>query len=416
MITPLVLLFFLLMLFSAFFSSAETSLLRTSRTRLAHKAKKDKRARILNDFLKKPEELFSLILIGNNLVNVAAATLATHIFTIQFGSSSSFVLISETLVTTILLLLLGEITPKSYAYHHAERISLFYALPLKVISIILFPFVRLTSTISRLIIRKKGGSTKKEFSMEEIKHFLSHESQLFQHNPETLRMVNEIIEISSKDLRSIMTPRPNIIALEENAGFAELKQIMLSRNISKVPIYRRTLDQITGVIHPHSILPALMQNDPSKITLNQIASPPVFVSEYSSLHFALHEFKKSKIHLVIVLNEYGSTIGLLTPSDILKEVVGDIEWRDVQNILKVKKNVFVIKGALPVREVNQELEWELPEKKDYTTMSGLFIFLYGRLPVVKSRIKIGPYTLIARKLGIRRIDELTVIINENDHD
>ena len=211
----------LLILFSAFFSSAETSLLTVSRIKLTHRAKKkDKKAMLLARLLEKPEEFLSTILIGNNLVNVAAASIATLLFTRFFRGSQGALLLLSTLATTLILLVFGEITPKSYGYRHAEKLSFLYARPIRFFNLLFYPLVKGLSLLPNLFFRRQGSKAwaKKELSLEEIKHFLSKETQLFQHNPETLKMLNEIIDISQKDIKAIMTPRVGIVALKESSG------------------------------------------------------------------------------------------------------------------------------------------------------------------------------------------------------
>ncbi|MDD8012328.1 MAG: hemolysin family protein [Acidobacteriota bacterium] len=410
------LLFLLLILASAFFSSAETSVLSLSRIKLTHRAKKkDKTAMLLARMLEKPEEFLSTILIGNNLVNVAAASVATYLLTRFFHGSEGTLLLLSTLMTTLILLVFGEITPKSYGYRHAERLSFLYARPIRFIAFFFSPLAKGLALLPKLIFRKQGAKvwSRKELSLEEIKHFLSMETQLFQHNPETLKMLTEIIDISQKDIKAIMTPRVAIVALKESSGLRELKKIILEKNISKIPVYKGKLDNITGVIDSHLLLAAMLQEDFDKLDLKKIASKPIFVSEYSSLNSILNEFKKHKLNLAVVLDEYGSTIGIITLSDILRGILGDYELSG-RNIKKLGNNVFQLLGSTPVAEINSQLELDLPERKDYTTISGLFIYEFGKLPQENARIQVKNCLLVAKKMGRRKIEEI-VLIGHEDH-
>ena len=414
-ILPL-LLFVLLVMFSAFFSSAETSLLTLSRIKLTHRAKKkDKKAMLLARLLEKPEEFLSSILIGNNLVNVAAATVATYLLTRFFRGSEGKLLLISTLLTTLILLIFGEITPKSYGYRHAEKMSFLYARPLRFFSLLFYPVVKGLSLLLNFFFRKQEGKNwaKKELSLEEIKHFLSMETQLFKHNPETLRMLTEIIDISQKDIKAIMTPRVSIVALKEGSGSKELKKVILEKNFSKIPIYKGKLDNITGVIDSHLLLTAMLSEDFEQLELKKVAAKPIFVSEYSSLNYILNEFKKHKLNLAVVLDEYSSTIGIITLSDILRGILGDIEIGS-KNIKKLGNNVFQLKGSTPVAEINSRLELDLPENKDYTTVSGLFIYEYGKLPQENARVKVKNYLMLAKKMGKRKIEEI-ILIGHEDH-
>ncbi len=410
------LLFFLLIAASAFFSSAETSVLTISRVKLAHRAKKkDRPAMLLSRLLEKPEEFLSTILVGNNLVNVAAASVSAYLLTRFFRGSEGTLLIISSLLTTLILLVFGEITPKSYAYRHAERLSLFYARPIRFFAFLFYPLVKGLALLPNLFLRKQGAKAwgRRELSLEEIKQFLSMETQLFQHNPETLKMLTEIIDISQKDIKAIMTPRVGIVALKESSGPRELKKIILEKNLSKIPVYKGKLDNITGIIDSHLLLTAMLQEDFERLDLKKVSARPIFVSEYSSLNSILNEFKKHKLNLAVVLDEYGSTIGIITLSDILRGILGDLEIRG-RGIKKLGNNVFQLKGSMPVEEVNAQLELDLPERKDYTTVSGLFIYEFGRLPQENARVQVKKCLLVAKKMGRRKIEEV-ILIGHEDH-
>ena len=410
------LLFLLLVLFSAFFSSAETAFLTVSRIKLTHRAKKkDKKAMLLTRILEKPEEFLSTILIGNNLANIAAAAIATYLFTQFFKRSHSAQLLGATIFTTVILLVFGEVTPKSYGYRHAEKLSYLYIFPIKFFNILFFPLVKGLALLVNSFFKKHKSKSwaKKELSLEEIKHFLANETQLFKSNPETLNMLTEIIDISQKDIKAIMTPRTGIVALKENSGSQELKKIILEKKISKIPIYKGKLDNITGIIDSHALLTAMLNEDFDHLELKKIAVKPIFVSEYSSLNYILNKFKKHKLNLAVVLDEYGSTIGIITLSDILSGILGDIDIGS-KNIKKLNRNVYQFKGSTPVAEINSRLEMELPEKKDYTTISGLFVYHYGKMPQENARVKIKQNLLVAKKMGKRKIEEI-LLIGHEDH-
>lgn len=410
------LLFLLLVLASAFFSSAETSVLTISRAQLGHRAKRrDRPAMLLSRLLERPEEFLSTILVGNNLVNVAAASVATYLLTRFFHGSQGTLLVISSLLTTLILLVFGEITPKSYAYRHAEKLAFLYARPVRFFAVLFSPLVKALSLLPAIFFRRQGAKAwgRRELSLEEIKHFLSMESQLFRDHPETLRMLTGILDVSQKDIKAVMTPRVAVTAVREGSRPAELRRILLEKGFSRIPLYRGKLDNITGIIDSRLLLRAMLSQDLESIDLRQVAARPIFVSEYSSLNTLLNEFKKHRLNLAVVLDEYGSTIGIVTLGDVLRGVLGDLEVRG-RGIQKLGGNAFLAKGSLPVEEVNTELELDLPERKDYTTLSGLFIYEYGRLPQENARVQVGNCLLVARKMGRRKIEEVVVIRHE-DH-
>ena len=287
--------------------------------------------------------------------------------------------------------------------------------PIKFFNTLFYPVVKGLALLLNFFFKQQKTKTwaKKELSLEEIKHFLSMETQLFKHHPETLKMLNEIIDISEKDIKAIMTPRVNIVSIKESGGIRELKKIILEKNFSKIPIYKGKPDNITGVIDSHLLLTAMLREDITQLELKKIAAKPIFVSEYSSLNYILNEFKKHKLNLAVVLDEYGSAIGIITLSDILRGILGDLELGS-RNIRKLNTHVFQIKGSTPVEEINSQLELELPEKKDYTTLSGLFIYLYGKMPQENARVKVKKHLLVAKKMGKRKIEEIILIGHEDN--
>jgi CBS domain containing-hemolysin-like protein len=375
--------------------------------------KKNKKAVLLSKILGNPDEFFSTILIGNNLVNIAAASISTLLFTKVFIANEKLVLIISTLATTVIILIFAEIIPKSYAYRYNEKLSYFYAYPIKFFSYLFYPFVKILSLLSSVIFRIRSDHIdKKELTPEEIKHFLSTEIKLFRYNPETLRMVNEIIDtVVGRDVKSIMTPRVNIMALEEDAEPKELKRIILEKQLSKIPIFKRNLDNITGIIHTKNITAALMSRDFKNLDLKKVSCKPIFISEYSSLNYVVREFKKHDLDIAVIIDEYGAAIGILTLNDIFREILGGIRVDDIP-IRRIDKKNYVIKGSSSVEEVNTQLNINLPERKEFTTMSGMFIYHFGKMPWTKSKIKIDKHQLIVERMGRRKIEEIRLILND----
>lgn len=408
-----IIIFIILIILSAFFSSAETSLISLNKIKLNHRAdKKNKKAILLREFLKKPDEFFSTILIGNNIVNIAAASLSTILITEFVVKNKNLILLYSTLFTTAIILFFAEIVPKTYAFRYSEKISFFYAYPIKFFKYLFYPLVKIISLFSSIFFKKNTKKTmKKEFSIAEIKYFLESEIQLFKYKPETLRMINEIIDIAQKDIKSIMTPRLDIITIEENANIEKLKQIILKKKISKIPLCRENVDCITGIINSNDILSFIMENNLDNLNLKKISREPIFVSEYSSINYVLKEFKKHKLDIAVIIDEYGATIGILTLSDILKEVLGGIEI-GIEPVKRVDKNTFLIKGDTTVDDINNQFGLALPEKKDYTTMSGMFIFFYGRMPKVNSKIKLENNVLKVENMAEKKIEEIRLLVNE----
>jgi len=401
--------FVILVLFSAFFSSAETSMLSLNSIRLNHRAKKgSKKAKLLLSILKNPDEFFATILIGNNIVNIAAASISTIFFTKIFINDEQMILISSTVFTTLIILIFAEIIPKSYAFRHGDKMSSLYAWPIRFFSILFYPFAKFFSLLSTLLIPKRKKKRKrKALTTEEIKHFLASEVQFFKHNPDNLKMVNEILDIGDSDIKSIMTPRIDIIGVDVSTSIADFKKIVLERGVSKVPLFNRNLDNIIGVIRLKRVIPAILSRGNQKVKLTDLAEKPFFISEYSSIDYILKEFRLNKIDFAVVLDEYGTTIGIVTLNDIFREIMGELKIGK-SSINEIRNGTYLVRGELPVDEVNDQLDIELPEKKDFSTMSGLFTYYYGKMPKVGSAITVGEFQLRVESMGERRVREITL--------
>lgn len=399
-----VVLFFLLVLFSGFFSSAETALLSLNRIRLGMRSRQgDRRARLLEGILKNPDDFFSTILIGNNLVNIAAASITTMVFSRYLIADESMAIVVSTIVTTIIVLLFAEVLPKSYAFRRSERLSFLYAYPIRFFKYLFYPIVRTTSLFQRLFFRKPLVA--RRLTPGEVKHFLESQTQLFRFTPENLRMINEIIDISQKDIKGIMTPRVNVMALDESAGIDELKRLMVEKRMSRVPLYRENLDHITGVVHAGDVLAAMLNDRDKKISLRNMARLPLFVSEYSSINYVVSQFREHRVQMAVILDEYGVTIGVLTLNDIFTEILGGIDMPRAR-IRKVAQGVFQIPGNIMVKELNEQLNLQLPLRKEYTTLNGLFIFHHGRIPRAGTLIQVGNIQMKALSMGRARIREI----------
>ncbi|MDY0296886.1 MAG: hemolysin family protein [Acidobacteriota bacterium] len=398
------LLFILLVLFSGFFSSAETALLSLNRIRLGLRARRGShRARLLESTLKNPDEFLSTILIGNNLVNIASASIATLVFSRYIVADEHLTVLLSTAFTTAVVLIFAEVLPKSYAFRYSERLSYTYAYPLRFFKYLFFPLVRVIAWFQRMVFRKPVQV--RGFTPGEVKHFLETQTQLFHQSPDNLRMINEIIDIARKDIKSIMTPRVSVRALDENADFEALKRMIIEERVSKVPLYRGNLDQITGIVHARDVLAAVMNGRLTEMPLKNLAREPLFISEYSSLNYVIDRFRERREQMAVILDEYGITIGILTLNDIFTEIFGDMDMPR-HHVRRVADGVYRVPGNMPVEELNEYLGLQLPVRKDYTTINGLFTFHCGRMPRPGTLIRLGPVQLQALRMGRRRIEEI----------
>jgi putative hemolysin len=200
-----------------------------------------------------------------------------------------------------------------------------------------------------------------------------------------------------------------MVALEEEAGLEELRRTILEKHVSDVPLYKGDLDNITGILHTENILNGLLRHGTDEIDLCKMASDPIFVSEFSSLNYVLREFKRRGMNMAIIIDEYGTTLGHVTINDIFSEIFEELELQRPQ-VKQLGRNRYLIEGQTPVEEVNARLNIHLPERKDYATLSGLFVYHFGKFPESGASITVGDSRLEVKRMGERKIEEILLIL------
>ena len=323
MLLPALLLFFLFLLLSAFFSSSETSFIAVNPYKLDYLEKKgSRRAKLVKRMLEGVDNLLATILIGNTLVNVAAASIATFIC-VSFIPNKNQAVFLATLTTTLLILLLAEITPKTYAAHNPLKVSFLFAHPVRFFVVIFYPLVKIFTFLSKLFFRfsrKKRETSPSALTEEEIKALLT--TGMIRDEMSSLRrkMISGVLDIGSRPIKEIMVPRPQVKALEIGLSFKKIKEAVISAEFSRLPVYRGRLDNVEGWIHTKDIIPYLIDN--KKFNIYNILRKPFFVPESASLEKALLQMMENTVHLAFVVDEFGNMEGIITLEDIIEETGG----------------------------------------------------------------------------------------------
>ncbi len=418
MLLPALILFFLFILLSAFFSSSETAFIAVNPYKLDYLEKKgSRRARLVKSMLERVDNLLATILIGNTLVNVAAASIATFIFVSLIPNKNHAVLVA-TLMTTFLILIFAEITPKTYAAYNPIKLSFLFVQPIRFFILIFYPFVKAFTFISRLIFpssQKKEKGLGRSLSTEEIKVLLTmgiKGMSSFRKN-----MISGVLDIGSRPIREIMVPRPQVKAIEIKSSIQQILDTILSAGFSRFPVYKGRLDNIEGLIHVKDVIPYLIDNN--EYNINKIIRKPFFVPEPASLENVLLQMQETANHLVFVVDEFGNMEGIVTLEDIIEEIVGEIqdeydpkeEW-----FSQVKENVYVVKGRASIKDVNQRLLFELPEKREYATLAGFFLYEFGKIPQEGEVLSYEGYRFVVEKMSKRHINLLRIIIEQKNED
>jgi putative hemolysin len=415
MLLPAVTLFFLFLLLSALFASSETAFIVANPYKLDYLEKKgSKRARLVKRLLKRVDHFLATILIGNTLVSVAAASVATSIFVSIVPNRNHAVLLA-TLVTTLLLLILSEITPKTYAAYNPIKISFLLVQPVRFFIIIFYPFVKAFTFFSRLIFpssQEEGRGLAPTLNEEEIKVLLARGIKGM--STFKKRMISGVLDIGSRPIREIMIPRPQVIAIEVTSSLKQILEVILSTGFSRFPVYKGRLDNIEGIIQAKEVIPYIIDN--KEINIYGLLRKPFFVPESASLEKVLLQMQETANHLVFVVDEFGNMEGIVALEDIIEEIVGEIqdgysakveEW-----FSQVEEKVFIINGRASIKDVNQRLPFKLPERKEYTTLAGFFLYQFGKIPQEGELMNYKGHKFIVEKMNKRHIGLLRVILKE----
>ncbi len=405
------LLFLACILLSAFFSSAETSFVASNPYTLEYLEKKgSRRAGLVRRMLARLDDLLTTILIGNTLANAAAASLATYIIAALLPDNPRVVFLA-TGATTVLLLFFGEINPKIYAAYNPHKLAFLYARPLRGLMIVLLPLVKAFTFLSSLLFRKareQSPSLARSISEEETKVFLTTGVQGM--SAFRKQMISGILDLASRPIRDIMTPRPRIKALDINASQEQILETIQSEEFSRYPVIRGRLDHIEGLIHSKDVIPFLVRREP--IELARFLRKPYYIPESASVESALVQMRENTVHLAFVIDEFGNMEGIVTLEDLIEEIVGDIQDEyDVQEEdgwAPLPGGGWAIKGAAAIKDLNRNPGLGLPESADYTTLAGFFLLEFGRIPREKDGLDYGGRRFTVERMAKRHISLIRV--------
>ena len=402
MVNQFVLLFILLLL-SGFFSSAETALFSISKTKARHLAKKKTKSLLLIKRMKDdPHRLLSSILIGNNLVNVGAAALATSVTINIFPNYAVGI---ATGIMTFLILVFGEVIPKSFATRNNILIARMIIYPIYWFSILCYPIVIFLNFIPKLTGKIKKTPTVTE---EELMTFVEVVEEEGEIKEEEKKLIHRIFEFDDTSTSEIMTPRADMFVIEVNEQ--PVLQDILKSGFTRIPVIENDLDHVIGIINIKDLFLHEITSD-TRIDVRKIMTKPYFVPENKKLDKLLHQFKIRKHHMAIVVDEYGGVSGLLTLEDALEEIVGEIvdeTDREEPHIVKQKGKEWRVLGMADIDEVNEIIGMDIPDSKDYDTFSGYVLNTIGRIPMEKEQITIGTYIVTVEEMDGNRVIKYSI--------
>jgi putative hemolysin len=374
MVNQLILLLILLLL-SGFFSSAETALFSISQTRARHMAKENIRSHQMIKRMKDdPHKLLTTILIGNNVVNVAASAIATSLTINMF---SNYAVGLATGVMTFMILVFGEVIPKSFATRNNILIAKLTIFPIYWMSILFFPIILFLNFIPRITGKMSKTPSATE---EELITFVEVVEEQGEIKEEEREMIHNVFELDDTSASEIMTPRADMFIVDVDTPL-DLKAIAES-GFTRIPVIEADIDHVVGILNIKDIfMHQAISETPADV--RAIMRPPYFVPENKKLDRMLHQFKARKNHMAIIIDEHGGVSGLITLEDLLEELVGEIRDetdKEEPHIISKKSKEWVVLGKSEIDEVNAKLGMQIPETREYDTFSGFILYRIGRIP------------------------------------
>ena len=408
--------FIVLLLFSAFFSSTETAFFALTRTQISALPERDDRVgKRLTRLLKNPRRLLIVILTGNTLVNITAATvaaLATRQLLGHVQAARLLVFLVQVVVVTLVILFLGELLPKLAAIRHpfkwAERTSL----PLEVAGWLLSPIVMLLLPLADSVTRFLGVERKRwTLSTEEIRTLVEVGEEHGALEEGERELITSIFDFGETTIREIMVPRTDMVCVAIDASIDEVIETIRQKGHSRIPVFEKNIDNIVGILHGKDLLPLVATE--SKKPIEKIMREPFFVPEGKLIHELLREFQKEKMHMAIVVDEYGGTAGLVTLEDVIEEIVGEIQDEydaEVPLWNRIDDRTIIADARLDTETLNEVLEEEvIPNEEDYETLGGFLLSELGEVPEGKVTVKFHNYDFTIEEVQGNRIIKVRII-------
>ena len=403
-------LIFICICLSAFFASAETAFISLSKTRIKYLVESGVHgAAHIQKLMKRPERLLATILLCNNLVSVAAASLGKAM-AVKIWHNNVGILISTVLVT-IVLLIFAEVTPKTVALRHAVRMALIYVYPMRVVNAVVSPLAIGLSWLGTVFAGRRGMVKPLIVSVEEIRSMISAGKEEGTVDEAQAEMLHNVFEFGHSSVRDVMTPRPEVIAIEEGTTLADFLSIYSDYPHSRFPVYRDSIDHITGIISVKDVLMAEARGKMSTSSaIDGLVRQVYFVPETKRVIQLMAEMQERGSHMMAVVDEFGVTSGIVTVEQLVSEIVGEMgdELKQAEKDFEVIDDKTIqIDGGMRIEEANQELTLKLPEG-DYDTVAGFLLSLLGHIPKEGEQIKYGNLKMAVTRMRELRIEKILV--------
>ncbi len=401
-----------LLVLSGFFSGSETALLSLDKLRVRFLQQQGRRgADKLAKLLDNPDRLLSGILVGNNLINIAASVIATGLFIGYFGEQGEWLTV---IILTPILLIFAEVCPKTYAAQYPEKMSFFVLNPIRLVIWLLTPVVYVVSTLSRILTSSFRGKEAEGLAVseDEIRAIIEVGEESGVVAAEQRRMLHGIFDLSETRVRDVMIPRTEVIGIDITASFQEVLDIIKNANHSRFPVFSDSLDSVVGVVHSKEVFAFIDRTE--DFSLRDLCRKPYFVPESKRIAVLLQSFRQQHQHLAMVVDEYGGVEGIVTLEDVVEEIVGEIhDEYDIEEIdfRQLAPGRFLVDGAVSLRTVNRHFGLDLPEDH-VTTLAGYLLRIMGRIPSEGESFEENGIIFRVKRMEDRRIEEVEMTLGE----
>lgn len=394
---------------SAVFSSSETAITSVSKIKVRQLDQKDnKNAHLLKKLHDNMQATISTILIGNNIVNIAASSIATILFTNYFHQNGALV---STVVMTIFVLIFGEVLPKTIAQYKNKSISLKFARFIYILTIVFKPIVKILNLLTRLVIKTFIGDSDDNSTIteEELKTLVEvGEEEGVLKNQETEIMINAL-ELKETLAADIMTPRTSMASIDIEEAESDLREVINNITYSRIPVYEDNIDDIIGVLHIKELAHKIIANE-HDFNIRDIIRPAFYAYEYIPVVELFKQMRQKNISISIIIDEYGGTSGIVTMEDILEELVGEIddEYDNEKEVTKLNDKEYLVDPEMRIDEVNERFDLNLSSEK-FDSIGGFVIELLDRMPKSKDEVEFENLKFIVVNVDKRKITQLMII-------
>ena len=389
---------------------SETALMALSKIRIRHMVEEGvKGAKLVEKLAEDPSRLLGAILIGNNIVNIGASALATSVAVKAFGEGAVGVV---TIVMTILVLIFGEITPKSIAKQNSESVALKVSKIINIVVKLFRPFIAIFTAISGLFIRLLGGdpkATEPFITEEELKTMVGVSEEEGVLEDVEKEMIFNVFEFADSQVKDVMVQRVDVVAVDINATYDEVINIIKTEQFSRIPVYNQNIDDVIGILNVKDLIIASQSKENFKIS--DYMREPYYTFEFKKISELFNEMKKTRNHMSVVLDEYGGNVGIVTIEDLIEEVVGEIEdeYDDEEDndIIVVKEDEYIVDGSARLDHIGDIIGVTM-ESEEFDSVGGLVIGELGRFPEQSEEVNLNNIRFVVEEVDKNRIKKVRI--------